>query len=325
MRAATLCVAMLALAALGVGMPVFNLDTGDADVLLAEANGKGVLAAVAAAERATQEAVDEGRAPAAAHVEHVSEYPNIGESAGSGSGSGSAKPPKKPKKKGMSLKQKKINAYITKIKKVEKLKKEQWMPEDESQLATKLVILDELSKKTPAERKVEKALRQNAGALGSAPGTGVELSLRHLTVERKEKQKEAKAKERKEKQDAREKREKDLRMAREQKAINEQIKKYHDLAVPKKMQNAYKKAQAALKMASDKEKQMRNTASVKRFAKEYGLNRPVEKEPDYPQTATKKKGSQPAKAAAPAAKAAAKPAAKTLAESKDDPLTDPIV
>jgi len=98
---------MLALAALGVGMPVFNLDTGDADVLLAEANGKGVLAAVAAAERATQEAVDEGRAPAAAHVEHVSEYPNIGESAGSGSGSGSAKPPKKPKKKGMSLKQKK--------------------------------------------------------------------------------------------------------------------------------------------------------------------------------------------------------------------------
>merc|ERR1712072_895004 len=121
-------------------------------------------------------------------------------------------------------------------------------------------------------------------------------------------------KERKEKQDAREKREKDLRMAREQKAINEQIKKYHDLAVPKKMQNAYKKAQAALKMASDKEKQMRNTASVKRFAKEYGLNRPVEKEPDYPQTATKKKGSQPAK-----------PAAKTLAESKDDPLTDPIV
>jgi len=280
---------------------------------------------VAAAERATQEAVDERTAAHVDHIQQVSQFPNIGEAMyGSGGGSGSGKP-KKPKKKGMTLKQKKINAYITKIKKVEKLKKENWEPEDETQLATKLVILDQLSKKTPAEREVERELRVNAGGKGSAPGTGVELSLRRLTDERKTKKKEAKAKERKEKQEAREKREKDLRMAREQKAINEQIKKYHDLAVPKKMQKAFKKAQAALATASANEKKLRSSESMKRFAKEYGLNRPVEKEPDYPQTATKKKGSQPAKAAAPAAKAAAKPAAKTLAESKDDPLTDPIV
>jgi len=52
-----------------------------------------------------------------------------------------------------------------------------------------------------------------------------------------------------------------------------------------------------------KDKKERGTPTVKKFAKEYGLNRPVENEYDYPKALKKP-------AAKPAAKSAAKAPAK---------------
>jgi len=291
------------------------MDAGDADALVQLAAAKdSVLEAVADAERATQAAVDK-----AARKETNTEvdFPNIGENAGAGSGSGSAKPPPPPKKKSkpkQTLRDAKIKAYVSKIKKVEKLKNEKWDPKNEQQLASKLVILDELSKKTPEERREESLLRR---PMGSAKGTDVELSLRRLTEHRRQQRKEQKAKERKEKQELRDKREKDLRFAREQKAINAQIKKYHALATPPKMAKQLKLAREAVKKANAEEKKQRSTESMKSFAKEYGLNRSVEKNPDYPKIpGSKVRGSAPNAATAAGDKqtvAGKKPAASTLA------------
>lgn len=283
------------------GMPV--LSQGNEQVLLEEPS---VLDAVAAAERATQQAVDVTSQP-------VAESPLIGESAapavvapaGNATAGNATTVPKDKKTK--TLFAAKVNAYVQKIKKVESLKKQHWLSKNEQQLAGKLVQLDDIEKETPEERKIEKELRVGV------KGTDVELSLRHLHEHRRQKKKEQKAKEKQEKHSQRMKAEKDLQYAREQKAINEQLKKYRKMSVSKKLEKQLTAAKNALTSATMAEKKHKGSSAVKKFSKEYGLNQPVEKEHDYPrapasQQATKK--AEPTKAAEPTKKATA-PAAAT--------------
>jgi hypothetical protein len=278
------------------------LKQGDEQVLLEEPS---VLDAVAAAERATQQVVDVTQ-----HA--VVESPLIGESAapavaapvGNATAGNTTAVPKDKKSK--TLFAAKVNAYVSKIKKVEALKKQHWLPKNEQQLAGKLVQLDDLEKETPAERKIENELRVGV------KGTDVELSLRRLHEHRRQKKKEQIAKEKQEKHEKRLKAEKDLAYAREQKAINAQLKKYRKLSVSKKLKKQLTAAKSALDSATLTEKKHKGSSAVKKFAKEYGLNRPAEKEHDYPkgpasQQTTKK--AEPTKAAEPkkAASVAATP------------------
>lgn len=298
MRAmASLLLAMICLTASWSvdGMPV--LDQGNEQVLLEEMAAPHVnLDAVAAAER---QAVDLTSMP------HVDEAAIIGESAPpvvapGNATAGNATAAAVPKdKKAKTLFAAKVNAYVSKIKKVEALKKQHWLGKNEQQLAGKLVQLDAIAKETPAERKIEKELRVGV------KGTDVELSFRRLHEHRRQKKKERIAKEKQEKHAQREKAEKDLQYAREQKAINAQLQKYRKLSVSKKLESQLAAAKSALNGAITTEKKHKGSSAVKKFAKEYGLNQSVEKNVDYPKgpkQATKK--AEPTKQAAPAAKAA---------------------
>jgi len=289
---------------------------GDVQVLLEEAtDATNVIDIVAQAERATQQAVD-------VTVQSQQHVRKLGEGTQLATAATPATPPvtagnstnttavKKTKKsdKAKTLFAAKVNAYVSKIKKVEKLKKQRWLPTSEQQLASKLVTLDDLSKTTPEERAIEKELRVQPKGV---KGTKVELSIRRLKTFRKQKKKEVVAREKQEKLDKKMKAERDLQYAREQKAINAQLRKYRELSVSKKLAKQIKTAKVALKGAVQVENGHKNTAVVKKFSKKYGLNRPVEKEYDYPPgpKQAKPNGKNQAK---PNSKNQAKPNSKTL-------------
>jgi len=236
-----------------------------------------------------------------------------------------AKSEGKKDKKPSTMRGLKINAYIKKIKEFQKIKKQRWDPADEQKLAGQLVDIDELMKSTTEQKAIEKKLRVGP------PGYRVELSLKKYDEEKEERKKEKKAAEKKTKQAIRDKKEKDAAAAREEKDITAQIQKYHETALAGKLGKKLKKAKLEYNQAVMTEKKHKGTPSVKAFRKKYGLDKPAEKEPDYPKdaaaapqktAAAQKAPAAAQKAAAPTAKPAAptaKPAAAKpeLAESKD--------
>merc|ERR1719446_149943 len=115
---------------------------------------------------------------------------NSSNSTGKGSGSGSGYD------KAKAMRQAKVRAYISKIKKFQKLKKQKWDPETEQQLAEKLVMVDDLVKTTKQDRAIENKLRK-----GAPKGYNVELSLRRFAEGKSQRAKEKKAVEKREKQE----------------------------------------------------------------------------------------------------------------------------
>jgi len=150
-------------------------------------------------------------------------------------------------------------------------------------------------------------------------GYKVELSLRKYDDQKLQRKREKKAEEKKTKQAIREKKERDAAFAKEQKAIQAQIKKYHEDSLKGAFGKKYKKAKLAYTAAVASEKKLQGHPAVKEFRKKYRLDTPAEKEPDYPKSAAPA-AKQPA-AKQPAAK---QPAAKqpTLKESNEDSNED---
>jgi hypothetical protein len=89
------------------------------------------------------------------------------------------------------------------------------------------------------------------------------------------------------------------RMKLENKQIRRQIKKYKILGIPRKLRAQWKEARKEYRRAAKLEKSAKKSKQYKQFAEEHQLNKPVEKEADYP-------------------KIGGKPAEEALGESADD-------
>merc|ERR1711990_933931 len=172
MRAVAACVLLACLAGT-YGAPITKGDVGEVMNLGAYEAEDAKLSAEARAQDATD---------ASAMKEVISaQHFLLGDTATPSNSSNATKPA--PKKKGAtSLRDAKVKAYITKIKKFQQLKKQKWDPEDEEKLANKLVSLDQLAKPTKEERAIEKKVR--AGKYSE------ELSLSKLDEAKRQKRKE---------------------------------------------------------------------------------------------------------------------------------------
>jgi hypothetical protein len=262
------------------------------------------------AEARAQDATD-----ASAMTEVISaQHFLLGDTATPSNSSNATKPAPTKKKGATSLRDAKVKAYITKIKKFQQLKKQKWDPEDEEKLANKLVSLDQLAKPTKEERAIEKKVR--AGKYSE------ELSLSKMDEAKRRKRKERKAQEKKQKQIAKDKAERNAAYEKEQKGIKKQLAKYRKLSVPPSLTAAIKEARRSFNSAQTKETSLKGTSAMKEFSKKYKLNRPADKEPDYPKAAAKGKGGKAA-----AKPAAAKPASKeaqTLGQAAPTEMTKTI-
>lgn len=173
----------------------------------------------------------------------------------------------------------KIQAYVKKIKQFQKIKKQRWDPDVEQELAQDLVMVDNLMMKTSEEKDIEQKLRT-----GNVPGMNIELSLRRQEEHKMNEARREKAETEAKLKEVREKKHNRLRMAREERAIQRQIRKYEVIAVPKELKGKHIQAKLAYTKARKMEEMAKKSKHYREFAKEYRLNTPAEKNADYPKT-----------------------------------------
>jgi hypothetical protein len=171
----------------------------------------------------------------------------------------------------------KVQAYLSKIKEFQKLKKQKWDPLVEDDLAHKLVMVDDLLAMSPEEKEIEHKLRSEG-----PKNMRVEMDLGREKIEAKMKQTQAEARARMKKKEVAQKAAQAKAYSEEQKAIQKQIKKYKILAIPTELAKNYKNAATEYKAALTAEDSAKKTPEFEAFSQQHHLNRNVENNPDYP-------------------------------------------